>query len=44
VGLGCREVGSWEVVGGDGEGIEVGVGAMSMARNGGSLWVVAVGG
>jgi hypothetical protein len=39
VGLGCLEVGSWGVAGSDGDsGMEVGVGAMSMAWKGGLLW------
>jgi hypothetical protein len=44
VGLGCLEVGSWGVAGSDGDsGMEVGVGAMSMAWKGGLLWWWAAG-
>jgi hypothetical protein len=35
VGLGWREADGWGIAGGDGDGIEVGVGAMSMAWKGG---------
>lgn len=35
MGLGWGEVDGWGIAGGDGEGIEVGVGAMSMAWKGG---------
>jgi hypothetical protein len=35
VGLGWGEVDGWGIAGGDGEDIEVGVGAMSMAWKGG---------
>ena len=33
--MGWRKVGGWGVAGGDGEGIEVGVGAISIAWKGG---------